>query len=557
MPTTTFNFFKMPIPELNTEMSLRVLVADDDALMRWVIEDHLKELGHTVVQAANGRDAIAILEQQQIDLVLLDLLMPEHDGFEVLSWMRANYPDRWCPVIVISAHDEEDLILKALSAGADDYMTKPVHHRILIGKINNFRDRLKIQRTNESLLEFVEKQKSELQERIDLESWVAGRIQSVLLMSNLRQSPNGLSIAARAEAATSVNGDFMDVFSLTPHIVDIVLGDVMGKGVLAALMGAEVKQQIARTLVEQMALSGQSLPSPQDVVNSAHQSLTPKLIELESFVTLVYLRLNTASQEVTVVSCGHLPPLLLSSDCAIELAESQLPMGILTSETYIQTQHPFLPGDALLLCSDGLVEAQNPQSELYGLVRLAAVGQVAHEFCQTPGALLEAVRTDLSEFCESRRVVDDLTMMVIHAPLPIVENPLQICKLSVERRLNELTALRQKISQFLLENRYPETLIDNVNLVVVELMTNIIRHSDAGFPDAFVELELTAKPNGVDLVIESTGPKFDPPENPDLPEVSLHTEGGFGLFIVHSLTQNLTYQHLLGINQIKAHIPCQ
>jgi phosphoserine phosphatase RsbU/P len=547
----------MTIPALNTEMSLRVLVADDDALMRWVIEDHLKELGHTVVQAANGQDALAILERQKIDLVLLDLLMPEHDGFEVLTWMRANYQDRWCPVIVISAHDEEDLILKALSAGADDYMTKPVHHRILIGKINNFRDRLKIQKTNESLLEFVEKQKSELQQRIDLESWVAGRIQSVLLMSNLRQSPNGLSIAARAEAATSVNGDFMDVFPLTPHIVDIVLGDVMGKGVLAALMGAELKQQIARTLVEQMALSRQTLPSPQDVVNSVHQSLTPKLIELESFVTLVYLRLNTASQEVTVVSCGHLPPLLLSSARSTELAESQLPIGILTNETYIQTQHPFLPGDALLLCSDGLVEAQNPQSELYGLVRLAAVGQVAHEFCQTPGALLEAVRTDLSEFCESRRVIDDLTMMVIHAPLPIVENPLQICKLSVERRLNELTALRQKISQFLLENRYPEALIDNVNLVVVELMTNIIRHSDAGFPDAFVELELTAKPNGVDLVIESTGPKFHPPENPDLPEVSLHTEGGFGLFIVHSLTQNLTYQHLLGINQIKAHIPCQ
>jgi serine phosphatase RsbU (regulator of sigma subunit)/anti-sigma regulatory factor (Ser/Thr protein kinase) len=482
--------------------------------------------------------------------------MPEHDGFEVLTWMRSSYPDRWCPVIVISAHDEEDLILKALSAGADDYMTKPVHHRILIGKINNFRDRLKIQRTNESLLEFVEKQKAELQERLDFESWVAGRIQSVLLMSNLRQSPNGLSIAARAEAATGVNGDFMDVVPLTPDIVDIVLGDVMGKGVLAALMGAEVKQQIARTLVEQMALSRQTLPSPQDVVNSVHQILTPKLIELESFVTLVYLRLNTASKEVTVVSCGHLPPLLLSSASSVELAESQLPIGILTNEIYLQTKYPFLPGDALLLCSDGLVEAQNPQSELYGHERLATVGKTAHDFCQTPGALLEALRTDLSEFCESRRVLDDLTMMVIHAPFLISEKRTQVCKISVERNLTALTALRQNISQFLLKNHYPESLIDNVNLVVVELMTNIIRHSEAGFPNALIELELTAQKHGIDMVIESTGPEFSPPENPDLPDLSLQTEGGFGLFIVHSLTQNLTYQHLLGINQIKAHFPC-
>jgi sigma-B regulation protein RsbU (phosphoserine phosphatase) len=539
-------------PQTDHDMVLRILVADDDPLMRQIIQTQLIQMGHEVIQASNGLQAIHCIASQTIDLVLLDLVMPEHDGFEVLDWIRAHHPDRWFPVIVISANDTVDLVVRALNTGADDYMTKPVHHRILIGKINNYRDRLKIQRTNESLLAFVEQQKAELQERIDRESWVAARIQNVLLMSNLRQHPNHLSIAARAEAATNVNGDFMDVLPLTNDIVDVVLGDVMGKGVPAALMAAEVKQQIVKTLVEQVARSGEALCTPQELVNLVHQSLTPKLIELDSFVTLVYLRLDTARQQVTFVSCGHLPPLLVSHAGTAELGESQLPIGILPDETYHQATYPFLPGDALVLSSDGLVEAQNPSNELYGQERLAHTAQNAHRFCQTPGALLEALRAHLNEFCESRRVLDDLSMMVIKSAAASTPSVDRVFRRSTHRSLDELTPLRQAVTGFLTRHHVPPPFIDNVNLVVVELLTNIIRHSSVGFPNALVEFECLLTTEGLEVVIESTGPRFESDQALALPDLDLSTEGGFGLYIVQSLTSRFSQQHAHGINQVRA-----
>lgn len=543
---------------------LTVLVVDDVSVIRMVLAQHVQSLGHQVVQASSGQEAIDCLRSRDIDLVLLDLQMPDMTGFEVMRWMQNMLRDRWRPVIVISTQDTAAPVLQALECGADDHMSKPVHQGILSAKLRNFSSRLAAQRANATLLRCVDQQREELQERVDREAWVGARIQGVLLMGNLAQAAGGFEFAARAEAAKGVNGDFMDVLPMADGSVDIVLGDVMGKGLLAALMGAEVKQQISRTLVEQVAQAGQALPSPAAIVNSIHRALTPKLIALESFVTLVYLRLNRARQELTVVSCGHLPPVRLHGLSATRLGNAQVPMGILEDEHYLESSHAFLPGDALLIASDGLIEAQSLTGDFYGQDRLDARGRAAHAFCVTPGGLLEAVRSDVASFCDSPSVLDDLTMMVVTSPEDPPARacsgsmPTQRLSLRLPRELDALNTLRNAVTGFFQAAGQNDLAIGRVNLVLVEVFTNIVRHSPVRYAHAIVEVRLqlelqtTAE---VTMLLESAGPPFEPPAaNTPAPEPSLQREGGYGLHIVQALTQDLQHAHAHGINQLRCRV---
>lgn len=552
-------------PSASAELRLTVLVVDDVPMIRMVLAQHVQSLGHRVVQASSGKEAIDCLRTMDIDLVLLDLQMPDMTGFDVMRWMQEMLRDRWRPVIVISTYGTEVQVLQALECGADDYMTKPVHQRILSAKLRNFSSRVAAQRTNAELLRCVDRQREELQERVDRETWVGARIQGVLLMGNLVQAAGGFEFAARAEAAKGVNGDFMDVLPMADGSVDIVLGDVMGKGLLAALMGAEVKQQISRTLVEQVAhvaQAGQALPSPEAIVNSIHRALTPKLMALESFVTLVYLRLSHARQELTVVNCGHLPPVRLHDGQAIRLGDAQVPMGILEDEQYLASRHDFLPGDALLISSDGLIEAQNSDGDFYGQDRLDARGLAAHAFCTTPGGLLEAVRSDVVAFCEATSVLDDLTMMVVTSPAHAMNtlsnsgSPRGL-SLRLPRELSALDKLRSAVTEFLQAAAQDELAIGRVNLVLVEVFTNIVRHSAVRYAHALVEIRLTLELQPgpeVILLIESAGPSFEPSHDAPMPEPSLQREGGYGLHIVQALSHALQHAHLHGINQLRCRV---
>lgn len=109
-----------------------ILVVDDDPTIRKLAKVNLEQRGYTVIGAASGTEAIAILQQETVDLVILDLIMPGMGGVDVCSWIRARSDT---PVIVVSARDDEELIVRALEAGADDYVIKPFRIKELFARI--------------------------------------------------------------------------------------------------------------------------------------------------------------------------------------------------------------------------------------------------------------------------------------------------------------------------------------------------------------------------------------------------------------------------------------
>ncbi|CAH0536772.1 GGDEF domain-containing response regulator [Vibrio marisflavi] len=119
---------------INTGSSMRILLVDDVQLDRMQLAIRLKQLGHIVETAASGIEALQIYPEFEPELVLLDVSMPEMDGFEVSQSIREKFPD-WIPIIFLSGHEEPHMIAKAIEAGGDDYLTKPVDKLVLNSKL--------------------------------------------------------------------------------------------------------------------------------------------------------------------------------------------------------------------------------------------------------------------------------------------------------------------------------------------------------------------------------------------------------------------------------------
>jgi adenylate cyclase len=111
-------------PELETRRA-RILIADDEPLNVDLLEQELELLGHATISAPDGAAALQLLAREPVDLVLLDIMMPQLDGYEVLRQIRADPELRHLPVIMISALDQLDSVLRCIELGAEDYLPKP------------------------------------------------------------------------------------------------------------------------------------------------------------------------------------------------------------------------------------------------------------------------------------------------------------------------------------------------------------------------------------------------------------------------------------------------
>ncbi len=121
--------------------SERILVVDDDAMVRRFIGALLKDRGYEVHEAGDGEEAIRLALPLQPRLILLDLVMPLMDGYGVLGGLKGDPATRRIPVMILSMRDREEDIVKGLSLGAEDYMTKPFGARELLARIRKILDR--------------------------------------------------------------------------------------------------------------------------------------------------------------------------------------------------------------------------------------------------------------------------------------------------------------------------------------------------------------------------------------------------------------------------------
>jgi phosphoserine phosphatase RsbU/P len=372
-----------------------VLVVDDATANLQIVHSMLKD-DFKIRVATSGAKALALVKAApQPDLILLDVTMPEMDGYEVCSILKATPEARDIPVIFLTGKTEIDDETRGFEVGAVDYIHKPFSPAVVKARVHTH---LVLREAREQLARQLLSINSELE--------MAREIQMSILPHEIPQI-KGLEIAARYLPMTSVAGDFYDFIVVDEKHLGILVADVSGHGLPAALIASMLKA----------ALSAQfpHAYDPARVLAGLNQSLCGKF--KRHFATAAYAFVDMEKNSMRYAAAGH-PPLLLwrvSTGRASEVLENGLPLGLLPEATYSVVDVPVESGDKALLYTDGIPETTSPSEQEFGVDLFKGFLESNHDL--KADCFADSLFDELWSWSENPKgegQQDDITLLAIH-----------------------------------------------------------------------------------------------------------------------------------------------
>ena len=352
--------------------------------------------------AHDGEQALARLENGPFDLMLLDVMMPKVDGYQVLKGLKAQGRLHNIPVIMISALNEMNSVVRCIELGAVDYLTKPFDPVLLRARIGAS---LEKKRLRDEVQAHLARLETELNAARQLQM---GMVPSVFPQPT-RQNP--VEFFASMEPAREVGGDRYDFFYSDDGTLYFLVGDVCGKGMPAALFMARAKS-LVRLAAEFMRAPGGGPASPADIITRVNRELCQDNASL-MFVTLFFAMLAPGSGDVRYCNAGHNPPYHVNGEtlAAIEGARGTI-LGV-RSQCRLRdwTGLSLAPGDSIYVFTDGVTEAANSQDEMFTAERLETVLRAAAG-CSS-AQMVKSVAAAVRDFVGSALASDDITMLAI------------------------------------------------------------------------------------------------------------------------------------------------
>ena len=387
-----------------TTSPVRLLVVDDEEdlelLIRQKFRRRIRKGEFDFVFARNGQEALEKLaENPDIHLVLSDINMPVMDGLALLSKLEDTNPD--VQAVIVSAYGDMENIRTAMNRGAFDFVTKPINFddlEITIEKTLNHIRALEIAQEARDRLVVLKRE-------LD----VAQQVQTSALPKEIPSSETH-DVQALMIPAREVGGDFYDFFPLSNELIGLVIADVSGKGIPAALFTL-----MTRTLLKGTARDS---PSPADCLSRVNDLLAEDN-ETLIFITLFYGVFDLRNGVFLYSNGGHNPPRLVRSDARVEElpATQNLVLGVAPGHEYRNGEVRLDPGDTLFLYTDGVTEAQNINDEEFGEERLdaklASLGEIAARDIVT--TVVDDVRTFAGDAPQS----DDITCIAMRFIAPL------------------------------------------------------------------------------------------------------------------------------------------
>ncbi|MBK7861404.1 MAG: SpoIIE family protein phosphatase [Archangiaceae bacterium] len=347
---------------------LQILMLEDDDDFASLISRKLRSSGSELTIAPKLEVALRHLTTRSFDVVLSDLNLPDSRGLETFQKVFATAPK--LPIVVLTGEDDDALGLRCVQSGAQDYLVKdlgldgPILLRALSYAIERKRVQLESARVQEELRRQNEEMSSDLR--------MAQQVQTAMLpMGNTRS--NGLfSFAHRYKPAGPVGGDFFTEFCSPTGACGVVVFDVMGHGVRAALVTG-----LLRALIDEASVLSLGPERFLTLLNRNLRSIF-RQADQQIFVTAVCVIVDPNEKKLSFASAGHPSPLLLDAVngrvISLEAARGA-PLGLADEGTWKQHTVPFGPGNRALMFTDGLYEVEGPDGQQFGLPRLVEAAQ--------------------------------------------------------------------------------------------------------------------------------------------------------------------------------------
>lgn len=384
------------MPEL-LEQPLKILIADDSNSDRLLLKAIVLKQGHIPLLAADGIEAIDIFKQEKPDIILLDALMPRLDGFETAKYIKAHSGDYFIPIIFLTSLSEADSLARCLEVGGDDFLTKPYNNIILKAKIHAFRRMLKMHVT-------LQQQRDQIalhNERLVREQEVAKLTFDKIAHEGSLSAPN---IRYRLSPMAIFNGDVLLAAMRPNGNLCVLLGDFTGHGLAAAIGAMPLSQTFYSMVAKGFSIS--------DMLVEMNHKLK-EILPVGVFCCAVMLDMDFRSKQVEVWN-GGMPDCYLfhpKNASMTSITSSHVALGILPTNQFVvkTSMYRMDDGDRLYLWSDGIIEAENQQNEMFGQQRLKDL--FIHN--PQPDSLFDTINNAVDNFVANSNSTDDLSIAEI------------------------------------------------------------------------------------------------------------------------------------------------
>jgi serine phosphatase RsbU (regulator of sigma subunit) len=368
-----------------------ILVVDDSPTNLQVLVPILSGSGHRILVARDGTTALAIARKAKPDLMLLDVMMPGLDGFEVCRQLKAEPGTRDTVVIFLSARGEVADKVSGLALGATDYITKPIQAEEVLARVGVHLSRLHLER-----------ELRQSRDRLDRELASAALMQRQLLPAALPSHPS-LRFASHYQTSRHAGGDYYDVLPLGTDRFGVLVADVSGHGAPAAIVMAMI-----RAVVHTYPGTPDDPPALLHYINRHFRFLW----DTPMYATALYAVLDVRARTLRVSSAGHPLPLIRRAG-SVSTLPGETAMCVLWHELgdVASADHQLASGDVVVFYTDGITERQTADGSMFDVERLSAVLTAATT--ASADDMVAAIVTELDQFAGGHEPDDDQTLVVV------------------------------------------------------------------------------------------------------------------------------------------------
>ena len=391
-----------------------VLLVDDSRSFSDLLALQLRQAGYVVKQAGSGERALAMCAEARPDILLTDWEMPGMSGLDLCRAFRQLPATSYGYVILLTGRRAEGDAIHALSAGADDFLTKPANRgellaRMAVGeRVLSMQERLMA--TNARLQSALD-ELHHTQDEMEADLREARKIQQGLVRERQARI-GGFDLSLLMRPAGHLGGDLVGFRPAGPGRFAAYAIDVSGSGVTAALLTARLAAHLSGADAE---LPGRGiLPGPRQVVHGLNRLMIEE-VRSDAYLTMIHADIDTESGRMRLVQAGHPHPMLQRADGHVEpVGTGGLPVGIFPDAEFEEIELTLSPGERLFIASDGVTEAATPQGEQLGDEGLIAVMRTN---APLRGAVfLESLCWSLSEFSGGSRMDDMSAVLLEYGP---------------------------------------------------------------------------------------------------------------------------------------------